>query len=62
MPEDADPLAFLLELNLACAGKEKAGQNITPPGLPLPANEQQEFVTKDCISLPRPSGCGTAVT
>jgi hypothetical protein len=50
---DADPLAFLLELNLACAAKEKAGEKITPPGLPLPANDQQRFVTEDCIQLPK---------
>ncbi|MFN2507428.1 MAG: hypothetical protein ABR589_01495 [Chthoniobacterales bacterium] len=53
MPDDADPLAFLLELNLACAAKEKAGEKITPPGLPLPAEEQAEFVTDDCIQPPR---------
>jgi N-6 DNA Methylase len=52
MPADADPLAFLLELNLACAAKEKAGEKITPPGLPLPSNEHQEFVSEDCIQAP----------
>ena len=52
MPADADPLAFLLELNLACAAKEKAGEKITPPGLPLPREEQQRFVTEDCIAAP----------
>jgi len=51
MPADADPLAFLLELNLACAAKEKAGEKITRPGLPLPA-EQQAFVSDDCIQAP----------
>jgi MmeI, N-terminal domain len=53
MPADADPLAFLLELNLTCAAKEKAGEKITPPGLPLPPNEHSKFVTNDCIKLPR---------
>jgi SAM-dependent methyltransferase len=53
MPEDVDPLAFLLELNLACAAKEKAGEKITPPGLPLPPDEHSEFVTNDCIEPPR---------
>ena len=52
MPDAADPLAFLLELNLACAAKEKAGEKITPPGLPLPREEQQQFVTEDCIAAP----------
>jgi hypothetical protein len=49
MSEDADPLAFLLELNLACATKEKAGEKITPPGLPLPPEEHTAFITDDCI-------------
>ena len=49
MAEDADPLAFLLELNLACAAKEKAGEKITPPGLPLRTGAYAEFVTDDCI-------------
>jgi len=52
MAEDADPLAFLLELNLACAVKEKAGEKLTPPGLQLPAKEQATFVTDDCIQPP----------
>jgi hypothetical protein len=55
MPGDADPLAFLLELNLACAAKEKAGEKITPPGLPLPPAEHAEFITDDCIQPPDPS-------
>jgi hypothetical protein len=49
MPDKADPLAFLLDLNLACAAKEKAGDKITPPGLSLPTLEQSIFVTDDCI-------------
>src|SRR6267154_268856 len=36
MTKDADPLAFLLALNLALAAKEKADEPITPPSLPLP--------------------------
>jgi len=47
--DDVDPLAFLLELNLACAAKEKAGEKITPPGLPLPSDEQKKFVTDDSV-------------
>ena len=46
MPEDADPLAFLLELNLACAAKEKAGEKITPPGLPFPRGSRTSFSHK----------------
>lgn len=52
MAEGADPLAFLLELNLACAAKENAGEKITPPGFPLPPNEEENFVTDDCIQPP----------
>ena len=52
MPTDADPLAFLLELNLACAAKEEAREKITPPGLPQPSNEQQKFMSEDCIQAP----------
>ena len=52
MAEAVDPLAFLLELNLACAATEKAGEKITQLGLPLPREEQQRFVTEDCIAAP----------
>ena len=31
------------------AAKEAAGEKITPPGLPLPADERALFVTEDCI-------------
>jgi hypothetical protein len=54
MSDEADPLAFLLDLNLACAAKEKAGEKITPPGLPLLPGEHQAFVTEDCIQPPTP--------
>jgi hypothetical protein len=53
MADDVDALASLLELNLACAAKEKAGVKIAPPGLPLPLNEQKKFVSEDCIPAPR---------
>jgi SAM-dependent methyltransferase len=52
MSDDVDPLVFLLELNLACAAKEKAGKKITPPGLPLPPEEHAEFITEDCVQPP----------
>lgn len=52
MPAEADPLAFLLDLNLSLAAKEKAGEAITPPGLPLPPEEHASFVTDDCIQPP----------
>ena len=63
MPAKADPLAFLLALNLTLAAKEKAGEPITPPGLPLPATDHSAFLTEDSIraaeqafSSPRASG------
>jgi hypothetical protein len=51
MPKDADILAFLLALNQSCAAKETAGEKITPPGLPLPGEEHEKFVTSDCIQV-----------
>jgi hypothetical protein len=53
MGDAVDPLSFLLELNLACAATEKAKKKITPPGLPLPAEEQASFFTEDCIQPPK---------
>lgn len=52
MPPAADALTFLLALNLACAAREKIGEPITPPGLPLPPGEHSAFVTTDCIAPP----------
>jgi hypothetical protein len=49
MPKDADILAFLLALNQSCAAQEAAGEPITPPGLPLPKEEHEAFVTGDSI-------------
>jgi hypothetical protein len=45
--------SFLLELNLACAAKEKAGEKITPPGLLLPVEEPTAFVTDDSYRGPQ---------
>jgi len=50
MPNDADPLAFLLALNLDLAAKEKAGERITPPGLPPRYPNPGRLVTQDCIA------------
>ena len=52
MAADTDPLTFLLELNLACSAKEKAGEKIIPRGLPFLSKQHAEFVTKDCIQPP----------
>ena len=51
MSSSADPLAFLLELNLALAAKEQKGVPITPPGLPLPPAEQAAYITDDCVRV-----------
>jgi SAM-dependent methyltransferase len=51
MPNDADPLAFLLALNRTLAAREKAGEPIIPPGLRLPERERKAFTTEDCIHL-----------
>ena len=53
MPKPSAPLAFHFELNLALAAKEKAGEKITPPGLPLAPAEAASFVTTDCITMDR---------
>ncbi|MBE2281893.1 MAG: class I SAM-dependent DNA methyltransferase [Prosthecobacter sp.] len=52
MGKNDDILTHLLALNHACAEKEKAGQKITPPGLPLPPEEHAAFITADCITAP----------
>lgn len=49
MPDDADPLAFLLDLNLKLATKEKAGEGITSPG--LPSGTKGSFLTSDSIVM-----------
>jgi hypothetical protein len=54
MPTAADPLAFLLALNLELAAKEKAREKITPPGLPLPGSEHAIFVSDDCVRVNAP--------
>ena len=51
MPKDAGILPFLLALNQSCAAREAAGEAITPPGLPLPAEEYAAFITTDCIRV-----------
>ena len=53
MPADADLLGFLLELNLACAARERANEPVTPPGLPASVAStpaaRAAFVTTDCV-------------
>jgi hypothetical protein len=44
-----DLLAQLLALNLAVAAKEKAGEPVTPPGIPSAYSDAKKLVTDDCI-------------
>ncbi|HEX8322598.1 MAG TPA: DNA methyltransferase [Tepidisphaeraceae bacterium] len=44
-----DLLAQLLELNLAVAAKEKAGEPVTAPGVPASYGDPAALVTDDCI-------------
>jgi hypothetical protein len=37
----------------AIADQEKAGEKITPPGLPLPLEEHAALITTDCIEAPK---------
>jgi hypothetical protein len=50
MDASADPLTFLLDLNLKLAEKEAAGENIVGPGLPASVKDRKSFVTKDCVT------------
>jgi hypothetical protein len=52
MADDVDTPAFLLDLNLACASEDQAGEKITPPGLPLVSEKQDAFFTDDCLRAP----------
>src|SRR5690606_13313555 len=45
----ADLLKQLLDLNHAVAAREKAGQAVTPPGVPPPYGDPAGLVTDDCI-------------
>ena len=44
-----DLLAQLLELNLGVAAKEKAGKNVTAPGVPASYGDAKKLVTQDSI-------------
>src|SRR5438105_15717666 len=45
----ADLLAQLLALNQQVAAKEKAGEKVTPPGVPADYGDATALVTDDCI-------------
>ena len=56
MKESEDTLAFLLALNLELANEEANGVQLTPPGLPVSADEPAEFMSKDCVTVPEIEG------
>lgn len=45
-----DLLAQLLDLNLAVAAREKAGETVTAPGVPPSYGDARKLVTEDCIT------------
>jgi hypothetical protein len=47
-----DPLAFLLDLNQACAEREANGESITGPGLPSGV-PSKGLITKDAVQPPK---------
>lgn len=51
VPAEADPLAFLLALNLELAAKKREGVKITPLALPLPAKKHAAYITNDCVQV-----------
>ena len=55
MPKAVDLLALRLALNLTLVTKETAGENITPPGLPLPEAERALFITTACVEVAEPA-------
>jgi hypothetical protein len=52
MKDAEDTLAFLSALNLELADNETKGNPITPPGLPVPAGEAAESMSKVCVTVP----------
>ncbi len=48
-----DPLKFLLELNFEVANRESQGLSVVAPGLPPLVKNVQEFITEDCVRMPK---------
>jgi hypothetical protein len=44
-----DLLSQLLDLNRAVAGREKAGEPVTAPGVPPSYGDPTPLITEDCI-------------
>lgn len=51
MKKNADVLAFLLDLNLKLAEKERNGETIIGPGLPPTIENPKKYVTEDCVRM-----------
>jgi hypothetical protein len=51
MNASADPLSFLLALNLSVYDAEQKGQPVQGPGVPLSVKNPTSLVTADCITL-----------
>jgi hypothetical protein len=49
MPDSADAITFLFELNQAMAAKEAAGEAVAGPGLPPSITDPAAFITTDCV-------------
>jgi hypothetical protein len=51
MDGQADPLAFLLNLNLEVVDKEAKGDKVTAPGLPDFIHNPKDFISQDCVCI-----------
>jgi hypothetical protein len=47
----ADPLEFLLNLNLEVTNKETKGEKVQAPGLPDFITDLNEFISQDCVGI-----------
>ena len=52
MKANANPLAFLLDLNLKLAEREASLQPVVGPGLPSVVTDPTPFITTDCVRMP----------
>ena len=51
MKANADPLAFLLDLNRELASREVDGKPVVGPGLPPVVTDSKPFITSDCVRM-----------
>ena len=47
----AEPLEFLLNLNLEVTDKEAKGEKVTAPGLPDFVTDLNDFISQDCVGI-----------